>query len=425
MPLTDAFFVRPPRSRTETEKGSREWEIESPITFKYRVREELNVLDPASDALIYGHISDDESLARAKSRPLKRVVVVDENVHALYGDRIEGYFAHHGVQTKLLVLPTDEEHKDIDMVLTIAHAIHELGLDRRLDPVIAIGGGVCMDIVGFAASIYRRRTPYVRVPTTLMGYVDASVGAKSGVNFADHKNKLGAYLPPAISLLDRSFLSTLDSRQLANGAAEIAKMALVKDPELFDLLAEHGPDLIRHKFQDLPQDLEHLIRLDAHHAASGRTPSVPERVLDSSIQTMLEELAPNLWEDSLVRLVDFGHVFSMELEMEMLFDEKLFHGEAVAIDMAFSSVLAHVRGQIDRPTLVRILDMLRGLQLPVWHPRFDAAMCNEALYERVKFSQGQKMPLPTGAGVARIFNDITPEQCVSALDVWRELCADA
>merc|ERR1719440_1853000 len=107
-----------------------------------------------------------------------------------------------------------------------------------------------MDIVGFAASIYRRRTPYVRVPTTLMGYVDASVGAKSGVNFAGKKNKLGAYLPPALTLLDPQFLSTLDSRQLSNGAAEIVKMALGEDP--------------------------------------------------------------------LERLVDFGHVFSMELEMEML-----------------------------------------------------------------------------------------------------------
>ena len=397
------------RSSQLTEDGAREWEVESPITFKYKVREALDVLDPASDALIFGHISNAEDLARAKSRPLKRVVVVDENVHRLYGDRIEAYFEHHSAEMRLLVLPTDEEHKDMDMVLEIAAAIHDLGIDRRLDPVIAIGGGVCMDIVGFAASIYRRRTPYVRVPTTLMGYVDASVGAKSGVNFQGKKNKLGAYLPPVLTLLDRSFLATLDSRQLANGAAEIAKMALVKDPELFELLATYGSKLIEHKFQELPDDLG---------------VDVPKRVLDSSIHTMLEELAPNLWEDSLVRLVDFGHVFSMELEMAMLFDEKLYHGEAVAIDMAFSAVLAQVRDQIDRPTLVSIIDMLRGLQLPVWHEKFDAAMCNEALYERVKFSQGQKIPLPVAAGMSRIFDDITQDQCIEALAVWRELCAD-
>ena len=81
--------------------------------------------------------------------------------------------------------------------------------------VLTIVGGVCMDIVGFAASIYRRRTPYIRVPTTVMGYVDASIGAKTGVNFVGHKNKLGAYIPPVLTLLDRSFLGTLDQRQLS------------------------------------------------------------------------------------------------------------------------------------------------------------------------------------------------------------------
>merc|ERR1712078_257925 len=109
-------------------------------------------------------------------------------------------------------------NENMDMVLQIAEAIHELGIDRRLDPVISIGGGGCMDIVGFAASMYRRRTPYVRVPTTLIGYVDASVGAKTGVNFLQKKNKLGAYIPPKLAVLDRTFLNTVDQRQLSNGS---------------------------------------------------------------------------------------------------------------------------------------------------------------------------------------------------------------
>merc|ERR1712146_720978 len=98
----------------------------------------------------------------------------------------------------------------------------------------------------------------------------------------------------------------------------------------------------------------------------------------------------------LSRVVDFGHVFSMELEMAMLNDDKLFHGEAVAIDMAFSSVLAHVRGHLDADTLRLILDAMVGLRLPVYHAHFDSAMTAEALYERIKFSQGQKIPLPAG-----------------------------
>jgi len=287
--------------------------------------------------------------------------------------------------------------------------VHELGIDRRLDPVIAIGGGVCMDIVGFAASIYRRRTPYIRVPTTLMGYVDASVGAKSGVNFSGKKNKLGCYLPPALALLDRSFLASLDARQLSNGAAEIMKMAMVKDPELFGLLEAHGPALIEHKFQELPA------------AASAAASEAPSRVLFLAIHTMLQELAPNLWEDSLERLVDFGHVFSMELEMAQLHTEKLFHGEAVAIDMAFCTVLAYVRGQISAEYRDRLLRTMRGLGLPVFHPGFDEVMCDEALYERVKFSSGQKIPLPTAVGESRLFNDISMDECREALELWPSL----
>merc|ERR1719163_1823080 len=123
------------------------------------------------------------------------------------------------------------------------------------------------------------------------------------------------------------------------------KMAMVKDPELFGLLEAHGPELIEHKFQELPA------------SGSAAASEAPSRVLFLAIHTMLQELAPNLWEDSLERLVDFGHVFSMELEMAVLFEDKLFHGEAVSIDMAFSAVLAHVRGQIDASLLDAIFEM--------------------------------------------------------------------
>ena len=418
--LFDAEISDARLSQQQPTAGTNQWTVEAPITFEYKVREVPGVLDPASDALLFGFIDDAATLEIAKARALKRVVVVDETVFSLYGDAIEAYFEHHGVTTKLLVLPTTEENKNMELVLKIAEAIHDLGIDRRLDPVIAIGGGVCMDIVGFAASIYRRRTPYVRVPTTLMGYVDASVGAKTGVNFEAEpgvwkKNKLGAYLPPAITLLDRSFLATLDERQLANGAAEIVKMAIVKDPELLDLLAAHGPELIEHKFQKNPYASSDA--WEADDAAS--------RVLYLAIETMLEELAPNLWEDSLERLVDFGHVFSMELEMALVHqgDEKLFHGEAVAIDMAFSSVLAHVRGHLESETLDLILQTMRGLSLPVYHERFDSPLTAEAIYERVKFSQGQKIPLPAAHGAARLYNDVTQEEMDAALALWKEMCA--
>jgi 3-dehydroquinate synthase len=385
--------------------GKKEWTVSSPITFDYRVVEEDNVLDPKSKTLLYGHLSEAEkAIAERKQHQFKYVVVVDSQVFDIYGDRITAYFEENGAKYKLMVLETIEENKDMKMVLEIAETVNNFGIDRRLDPVISIGGGVCMDIVGFAASIYRRRTPYVRVPTTLIGYVDASVGAKTGCNFCNKKNKLGAYIPPKLAVLDRSFLQTLDERQLTNGSGEIMKMALMKDRRLFELLEAHGPQLITGKYQ-APE-------------GSNASADASTEVLQRAIATMLEELAPNLWEDSLDRLVDFGHVFSMELEMGVLFDEKLFHGEAVNIDMAFCCVLSFIRGQISREECARMFKVMRGLKLPVSDKRFDAKLCSKALKDREEFSQGQKMPLPVGIGEARIFNDITTEQVDEALKAW-------
>merc|ERR1719502_1457180 len=111
----------------------------------------------------------------------------------------------------------------------------------------------------------------------------------------------------------------------------------------------------------------------------------------------------------------------MELEMSQLHSDKLFHGEAVAIDMAFCAVLAFVRGQISAEYRDRILATTRGLGLPAWHAAFDAEMADEAMVERIKFSSGQKIPLPTAVGEARLFNDISSDEMYEALALWKTL----
>merc|ERR1719504_582400 len=104
----------------------------------------------------------------------------------------------------------------MDNALAICKEMKNWKIDRRTEPVIAIGGGVCLDVVGFAASMFRRRTPYIRVPTTSLSYVDASVGAKNGCNFCGSKNRLGTYVPPLAALLDSSFFKTQPTREVSN-----------------------------------------------------------------------------------------------------------------------------------------------------------------------------------------------------------------
>jgi 3-dehydroquinate synthase len=283
----------------------------------------------------------------------------------------------------------------------------KFNIDRRTEPVIAIGGGVCNDVVGLAASLFRRRTPYIRVPTTSLAYVDASVGAKNGCNFCGSKNRLGTYVPPAAALLDPFFFATQEQREVSNSLGEMCKMAIMKSPELFQLLRDNGGRLADLKFATIDDNDQ-----------------VPGRVLQLSIETMLEELTPNLWENSLSRLVDFGHAIGQDLEMKANPTEHyLKHGEAVAVDMAYMTVLSNVLGLISAQDRDEILQALRNCQLPNYSPILTREFLFWAVGERVKNSVGQKFPLPIGIGKARIVNDVSDANLEKAFDLWLQLCS--
>ncbi|XP_040890514.1 2-epi-5-epi-valiolone synthase [Toxotes jaculatrix] len=391
-----------------TEKGT-SWTVVSPIVFTYKVTETWNLLDPCNDTLLLGHITDQQQVEDIKksSKPLKRFVVVDQEVYKLYGPKITEYFEANNVLYKILALPTTEENKSMEMALKILEELNNFSIDRRREPVIAIGGGVCLDIVGLAASLYRRRTPYIRVPTTLLSYIDASVGAKTGVNFANCKNKLGAYIPPTAAFLDLSFIQTLPRRHISNGLAEMLKMALMKHRGLFELLENHGPMLLDTKFQ-------------ADNSVYGHSClQVASQATRIAIMTMLEELAPNLWEDDLNRLVDFGHLISPALEMKVL--PSLLHGEAVNIDMSYMVYVSQESGLLTEEEKQRIISCMVGLELPVWHEAVTMDLIQKSLQDRLKHSGGlERMPLPVGLGQAEIFNNTSYEILHRAYKKWKD-----
>ncbi|KAJ0023293.1 hypothetical protein NQD34_003192 [Periophthalmus magnuspinnatus] len=391
---------------TLTEKGT-SWTVVTPIIFSYKVTETHGLLDPCNATLLTGHAHEPQTSAdtlRIPSKPIKRFVVVDQEVYRIYGSQITKYFEVNNVTCKILALPTTEENKSMEMALKILEELNSFSIDRRAEPVIAIGGGVCLDIVGLAASLYRRRTPYIRVPTTLLSYIDASVGAKTGVNFANCKNKLGSYIPPVATYLDLSFIKTIPRRHISNGLAEMLKMALMKHKELFELLEKHGQHLLDSKFQSD----------SSVFSVSSQSASRSTRL---AIVTMLEELAPNLWEDDLNRLVDFGHVISPALEMRVL--PSLLHGEAVNIDMAYMVYVSRESGQLTEDEKNRIISCMVGLELPVWHQACTMELIQSSLQDRLKHSGGLvRMPLPVGLGQAEIFNNTSYEVLTSAFEKW-------
>merc|ERR1712079_878709 len=158
--------------------------------------------------------------------------------------------------------------------------------------------------------------------------------------------------------------------------------------------------------------------IDGRFVPESASDDVPARVLRLSIETMLEELAPNLWEHSLDRLVDFGHATVQNLEMTALgTEDELMHGEAVATDMAYMSVLSNVLGLITDEQRDAILNMLRACEVPVYSPRLTRAFFKDAMEDRVQNSMGQRLPMPVGIGKARMVNNVSDE------DFERALCS--
>lgn len=344
------------------------------IEMRYQVEETEGILDPSNTTLLSSIDPDVYPPALIPFDPensnerLKRFVVLDVNVNRIYGKRIEAYFAHHNVEVHMHVLSSSEEGKSAEQVLGVCEALKKFSIDRRRDPIMAFGGGVILDVSALAANLWRRGTPIIKVPTTLIANVDAAVGVKTAVNFCSEKNKLGTYCAPLAVYIDsNTFLSTLPKRHMANGMGEILKMALIKDLDLFELLEKEGSDCSK-------------------------------TTVRRSIQGMLEELEPNFMEQTLYRIVDFGHTFSPMLEMASLdSDYPLLHGEAVTIDMVLCMFISEELGMVSSVDVDRVLHVVEELNLPMWH--------NSLTYEMLEYAQtditktrGGKLRLPVVSG---------------------------
>jgi 3-dehydroquinate synthase len=375
----------------------------------YAVEETQNLFHLDNKNLLRGLVPDSFP-ARLTRDPVegvksRRFVIIDEVVFSIYGEQLEQYMQHHGVECEILPLPTCEPNKSFNLVFQIVDRLEKFRLNRRQEPIIAIGGGVCLDVAGLAANLYRRNTPVIKVPTTVMGAIDASIGIKTAVNFHGKKNKLGTYSAPLAVFIDKTFLKTLDTRHLSNGSAEILKMACIKDAKLFKLLEENATQLLRCKFQSV----------------------TASTVMRRSIQGMLEELEYNLWEHILVRLVDYGHAFSPEIEMAALVgnEARLLHGEAVNIDMALTTQLAYQRGLLSAEDRDRVYKVMLDLGLALWDEVCTVPVLMKGLHDTTLARDGQqRVPLMDGIGAAHFVNDLTEEEVAQAAAYVAKLHAE-
>lgn len=258
-----------------------------------------------------------EHIAPLLRRPFA-VIVTDRNVAAAHLDTLKRVLALKNIGCEVVILPPGEAQKSYAGFEHLCEALLALKIERR-DHLIALGGGVIGDLVGFAASVLRRGMDFIQVPTSLLAQVDSSVGGKTAINSRQGKNLIGAFHQPKLVLADVALLDTLSPRELRAGYAEVVKYGLLGDAEFFDWLEKNGASLLA---GDMTLRTEAVARCCAHKA---RIVAADER------------------EEGERALLNLGHTFGHALEAETGYSQRLLHGEGVAVGMALAF---HLSGRL-------------------------------------------------------------------------------
>jgi 3-dehydroquinate synthase len=254
-------------------------------------------------------------MAMSEHVPVGRcVVVTNPVVGALYADDALASLRQAGFAPELLQVPDGESHKHLDTYVGLLTELLTLGIDRKT-PIVALGGGVTGDIVGFAAATALRGVPLVQVPTTLLAMVDSSVGGKTGVNTSHGKNLVGAFYQPKMVYAAMEVLETLDDAEWRCGLGEALKHGVIRDEMLFEWMVENADGLNR------------------------REPDIVGEVVRRCCTIKAEVVVADELEAGVRAILNFGHTVGHALETAAGHGS-IRHGEAVAIGMLAESRFA-------------------------------------------------------------------------------------
>ena len=276
-------------------------------------------------------------IAPLLARP-RVAIVTDANVAPLHLAALEAALKGSGIASEALILPAGEATKSWPQLTRCVEWLLEQKIERR-DVVIALGGGVIGDLVGFAAAILRRGVRFVQMPTTLLAQVDSSVGGKTGINSGHGKNLIGAFHQPALVLADTAVLDTLSPRDFRAGYGEVMKYGLLGDAAFFAWLEDHATAL-----QDDMAARDHAV---AHSVA-----------MKAGI------VARDETEQGERALLNLGHTFGHALEAATGYSDRLLHGEGVAIGCALAFELSARLGLCSQEEPSRVAAHLAAMGMP-------------------------------------------------------------
>lgn len=278
------------------------------------------------------------------------IIITDNNIHRLYGHLFTDY--------RVLIIDSGESSKTWETIHVLVEKLAQFEAHKNTK-LIAIGGGMITDIVGFLASIYMRGIPFAFVPTSLLGMVDAAIGGKNGINVGLYKNMLGTIRQPEFILFDTSFLETLPLAEWSNGFAEIIKYAFIKDASIFKQLSEANLN-------------SYKIRPDKLNA-----------LIDLCVQHKNEIVLADEQEKHLRKTLNFGHTTGHAFETLYGLD----HGHAVALGMIVALIASEQHMQLPIEIRSHLVQLLHQFGLPT-QLRFDVDKVIQTLKRDKKRQQG-------------------------------------
>jgi 3-dehydroquinate synthase len=265
-----------------------------------------------------------------KNHPKSNMIIItDTNIGDLYRSKLEQYFP----KAIVLAVVASETSKRLAVVKQLAGEMLDEGITRA-DVVVGFGGGMITDLAGFVASIYMRGMPYIAIPTSIVGMVDAAIGGKTGVNL-EAKNILGTFYPAELVLIDSNFLDGAPDVAVRCGMAESIKYAATLDANLADDLMKEKPDI--------------------------------DEIITKSVKAKADIVSQDLREGGLRKVLNFGHTFGHAIEQ--MSEYKLSHGEAISIGMVLANKVAQKLGKQTKETGDKIRDLLKKYNLPTEMPK--------------------------------------------------------
>ena len=277
--------------------------------------------------------------AKSLSSATRAVLITDTNVAPLYKWRVLNSLSAAGFEVATHVFQAGEESKHLGTIAEMYKTLADSGMTRK-DMIVALGGGVCGDMAGFAAATYLRGIGFIQVPTSLLAQVDSSVGGKTGVDLPQGKNLVGAFHQPLAVLIDPDTLNTLPEPFVTDGMGEVIKYGCIKDAAFFEKLETES-------FADHIED-----------------------IIETCVSIKRDVVSRDEREKGERMLLNFGHTLGHAIEKLGDFSA-ITHGKAVAIGMVLMARAGEQNGYTEKGTAERIIRLCEKYQLPTeWNAAF-------------------------------------------------------